>query len=218
VKTESQIKRRLWPWLIVLALAIAALVCAFFCDAAVASRVNTNASAHVKHWAVVVSRVGDWPAHVALGVVGVAAAFFARRRDWLRIFLAMLIACALAGIGARIIKIATGRARPSIKTETMWNGPQFRANYNAFPSGHTASSAAFFASLVLARRKLGAPFLLIPLLIALARILSGAHYLSDVTFAAALGLACALLTSRLLSTSQPLNPSTNHGCQQQLHS
>jgi membrane-associated phospholipid phosphatase len=31
-------------------------------------------------------------------------------------------------------------------------------------------------------------------LIAAARIVAGAHYLSDVTFAAALGIACAILT------------------------
>ncbi len=164
-----------------------------------------------------VSRIGDWPAHVAVGAIGAAVAFYFRRKDWLRIFLAMLIACALAGIGARVIKIATGRARPSIKTEMGWNGPRLHANYNAFPSGHTASSAAFFFSLFFARRKIGSSFLLIPLIIAAARIIAGAHYLSDVTFAAALGIASAVLAWRFLlnlSTSQPLN---HAGCQQQGH-
>jgi membrane-associated phospholipid phosphatase len=203
VKTESEITPLIW--LVVLALTAISLLSAFFFDASVVSWVSSYTSAHLKHSAALMSRVGDWPAHVALAVIGAAVALFVGRRDWLRIFLAMLIACALAGIAARVIKIAAGRARPTVRTETMWNGLRFHDRYNAFPSGHTASSTAFFASLALARRKVGAPLLLIPALIGAARIFAGAHYLSDVTFAAALGVACALLTWRFL----PLKLSTS---------
>ena len=140
-----------------------------------------------------VSRVGDWPAHALAGAIGIAIAFALRSKAWMRIFIAMLVALALAGITTRAIKIATGRARPSVKTEAHWNGPQFSSKYHAFPSGHTASSTAFFVALFLARKKLGAPLLLIPILIALSRMIVGAHYLSDVTFAAILGVICALL-------------------------
>src|SRR5207249_7188490 len=111
----------------------------------------------------------------------------------MRIFLAMLVALALAGVTGRVVKFATGRARPSVQTEVHWNGPRWSSKYHAFPSGHTASSTAFFVALFLKRKKIGAPLLLIPVLIALSRLIVGAHYLSDVTFAAILGGLCAML-------------------------
>jgi undecaprenyl-diphosphatase len=211
VKTESEIARRRKIGVLFVTFVLAAVALALWADAAFASWINSHTSASLKRTAIVISRIGDWPAHVAVGVIGLAIAFLARRRDWMRIFLAMLIACALAGVAARVIKIATGRARPLIQTERAWNGPRFSAAYNAFPSGHTASSTAFFAALFFARRRIGAPFLLIPIIIAAARILAGAHFLSDVIFAAALGIACAVLTCRVIlnrSTVQALNPST----------
>jgi membrane-associated phospholipid phosphatase len=207
VKTENEIRPRHIA-IVLIALVLVAIALMFWADGFVASWINAHTTSSLKHVSFVVSRIGDWPAHVAAGLIGMAVAFLAQRRDWMRIFLTMLIACALAGVSARVIKIATGRARPSVKTESVWNGPKFSANYNAFPSGHTASSSAFFAALFIARRKIGAPFLLIPIMIAAARVLSGAHYLSDVIFAVALGIACAALTCRVIlnrSTTQPLN-------------
>ncbi len=144
-----------------------------------------------------------WIALVVTAVIALIAAFLLESKAWMRIFLAMLIALALAGVTTRAIKIATGRARPSVKTEAQWNGPQFRSKFHAFPSGHTASSTAFFVALFLARKKIGAPLLLIPILIALSRMIVGAHYLSDVTFAAILGVICALLVAHWLSIRNP---------------
>jgi membrane-associated phospholipid phosphatase len=208
VKTESEIACRRNIFIVLLALVLGAIALMFWADGFVASWVSAHTVASLKRASVVASRIGDWPTHVAIGLIGLAAASLAHRRDWMRIFLAMLIACALAGVAARVIKIATGRARPMVKTEQTWNGPRLHANYNAFPSGHTASSTAFFATLFLARRRFGAPFLIIPLIITTARVLAGAHYLSDVVFATALGIACAILTWHVtlnLSTSQSLN-------------
>src|SRR5439155_5890076 len=127
------------------------------------------------------------------GTIGIAIALAAGSRTWMRIFLAMLVALALAGVTTRAIKIATGRARPSVKTEARWNGPQLSSKYHAFPSGHTASSTAFFVALFLARKRLGAPLLLIPILIAVSRMIIGVHYLSDVTVAVVVGVIFALL-------------------------
>jgi membrane-associated phospholipid phosphatase len=196
VKTESQITAKIW--MLVATLALASGVLALFFDARAAIWINIYSPAYLKHAAEVASRIGDWPAHVAVGLLGAAVACLGQRRDWVRIFLAMLIACALAGIAARVIKIGTGRARPLVKTESTWSGPRLDPKYNAFPSGHTASSTAFFVALFLARKKIGVPFLFIPIVIAAARVIAGAHYLSDVTFATALGVTCALLTSKAM--------------------
>ena len=205
MKTEAEITRvrstKIWIALVVLA--VIALVAAFFLDQSAAAWITAHSSLELKRVMRIVSRVGDWPAHVIAGLIGIAIAFAVGSKAWMRIFLAMIIALALAGITTRAIKIATGRARPSVKTEAHWNGPQFSSKYHAFPSGHTASATAFFVALFLARKKQGAPLLLIPILIALSRMIAGAHYLSDVTFAAILGVICAVFVAHWLSIRNP---------------
>lgn len=201
MKTEAEITRA-QPrkiWIALIATAVVALLAAFFLDQATANWINAHSSPELRQMMRMVSRVGDWPAHMIAGTIGIAIAFAVGSKAWMKIFLAMLLALAIAGITTRAIKIATGRARPSVKTEARWNGPQLSSKYHAFPSGHTASSIAFFGALFLARKKIGAPLLLIPILIALSRMIVGAHYLSDVTFAAIIGVICAFLAVSWLS-------------------
>jgi membrane-associated phospholipid phosphatase len=190
-------------WIALIVMAVIALLAAFCLDQSTAAWLNAHSSPQLKRVMQIVSRVGDWPVHAIAGTIGIAIAFVTKSKVWVRIFLAMLIALALAGVTTRAIKIATGRVRPSVKTEAQWNGPQFSSKYHAFPSGHTASSTAFFVALFLARKKISAPLLLIPILIALSRMIVGAHYLSDVIFAAILGVICALLVAHWLSIGNP---------------
>jgi undecaprenyl-diphosphatase len=145
-----------------------------------------------------VSRLGDWPEHFALGLLLTGVAWWRGSQKWTRVFLSMLIALAIAGVAGRGIKIATGRARPSVKLEQVLNRSRFSSKFHAFPSGHVAASTAFFAVLLFANWRIGLGSLLIPLLIGFSRIYIGAHYLSDVVFAAILGVLCALLMARLL--------------------
>ena len=211
MKTEAEITpaspRQIWIALIVTA--VIALIAAFLLDQATANWITTHSSPELKRMMRIVSRVGDWPAHAIAGAIGFAIALVMGSKAWMRIFLAMLIALALAGVTTRVIKIATGRARPSVKTEARWNGPQLSSKYHAFPSGHTASSTAFFVALFLARKKIGGPLLLIPILIAASRMILGAHYLSDVTFAAIIGVFSALLVARWLAISNPESAAGN---------
>jgi len=205
VKTETEITSSRFPkiWIALAIVALIALVAAFFLDHAVADWIGAHSSPELKRVMQIVSRVGDWPAHFFAGLIGIGVAFLVKSKAWVRIFLAMLIALAIAGVTGRVVKFATGRARPSVKTEVHWNGPRFSSKYHAFPSGHVAASTAFFATLFLARKRIGAPSLLIPVLIGLSRMIIGAHYLSDVTFAAILGVISALLAAHWLSIHNP---------------
>ena len=153
-----------------------------------------NVMQHVSHY-------GDWWTHVLLGLVLLAMAWWRKNKKWSRVFLAMLIACALAGAGARVIKITTGRARPSVKTELTWSGPSLSSKYHAFPSGHTASSTAFFGVLLFVCWRVGIACMLVPMLIAFSRMYVAAHYLSDVVFAAMLGALCAFIVARAMKVS-----------------
>lgn len=175
------------------------LAAAFVLDGAVVGWIGQHQTGAGVAFMRKVSRWGDWPSHVILAALGTAIAYGFGSRSWRTIFLAMLIACAVAGLASRTIKIAAGRSRPSVKLNAGWTGPSVESNYHAFPSGHTACSTAFFGVLCLAKRRIGFVLLPIPILIATSRIYLNAHYLSDVVFAAILGIVCAVLVWRLVS-------------------
>src|SRR5207244_12830168 len=80
-----------------------------------------------------VSLYGDWPLHLALGLLLLGIAWQRQGKKWMRIFLSMLMALAIAGVIGRGIQLATGRARPSISSEQVRN--RFSAKYNAFNCG-----------------------------------------------------------------------------------
>jgi undecaprenyl-diphosphatase len=182
------------------------LLVSFALDASAYSWIAQHQDPNVKSLMHRVSRIGDWPGHVILGLILLLLAFWRGNKKWTRIFLAMLIACAIAGSANRVIKVAVGRARPDVHAKVeSWHGPQLSSRYNSFPSGHTAASTAFFASLALASWRIGIPLLVIPLLIAFSRMYVAAHYLSDVVAAALIATLVAVLTDAWLV--QPLrNP------------
>lgn len=181
-----------------IAIASVLLALAFWLDPVVHAWVIEQQSTAGKKFMEAVSRWGDWPSHVVAGFFLAGIARLRKNKKWARIFLSMLIACAVAGAAARIVKISVGRARPSVKTEEIWSGPRLSSKYHAFPSGHTASSTAFFAVVLFVNWRIGLACLPIPLLIAGSRIYVGAHYLSDVVAAALLGVLVALLVARLM--------------------
>jgi undecaprenyl-diphosphatase len=181
-----------------LAVVIAALLVAasFYLDTSARAWMTAHRDLGMRSFMQAVSRYGDWPEHVALGLALVGVAYWRGNKRWVRIFTAMIVACALAGAVARVVKISTGRARPSVQTEAGWNGPRFSPRFNSFPSGHTAASTAFFATLAFAGWRLGFGLLAIPLLIAFSRMYIAAHYLSDVVCAALIGVAIAWFIAR----------------------
>jgi membrane-associated phospholipid phosphatase len=185
-------------WLIGIVIAAVFIAVAFYFDGAARSWIGQHQTRTLKVFMRNVSRLGDWTEHFAVGIGLLAVAWWRHSKKWIRVFFAMLVALALAGASARVVKIAAGRARPSIKTEEIWNGMKFSSRYHAFPSGHVAASTAFFAVLALANWRLGLLCLPIPLLIGFSRMYVAAHYLSDVVCAAVLGLLCALITTHLL--------------------
>jgi membrane-associated phospholipid phosphatase len=183
-------------WYLIFSAAALAIFASFYFDASAQKWIAEHQNIGAKTFMQGASRYGDWPEHITLGLVFLALAWWRRSKRWRQIAVAMVLACALAGAATRVIKISTGRARPSVQTEAGWNGPRFSPRYNAFPSGHTAASTAFFATLALASWRIGLGFLAIPLLIAFSRMYVAAHYLSDVVCAAIIGLVTAYCVAR----------------------
>jgi len=190
-------------------IAVIVVIVAFHFDDAMRNFVAQHQSRAAKNFMRNVSRLGDWTEHFVLGAALAAIAWLRGSKKWTRVFISMLLALALAGAAARVIKIATGRTRPSVKIEAQhltsqgagWNGPRLSERFHAFPSGHTAASTAFFAVLLFAHWRIALACLPIPLLIGFSRMYVGAHYLSDVVAAALLGLLCAIFVARLLPSS-----------------
>jgi membrane-associated phospholipid phosphatase len=190
-------------WLIGIVIAAIIVIVAFHFDDAMRNFIAQHQTYAAKNFMRHVSRLGDWTEHFALGAALAAIAWWRGNKKWTRVFISMLLALALAGAAARVVKIAAGRARPSVKSEEVWNGPRFSSKYHAFPSGHTAAATAFFAVLLFANWRIGLACLPIPILIGFSRMYVGAHYLSDVVCAALFGFLCALLAARLLPSEIP---------------
>jgi undecaprenyl-diphosphatase len=178
-------------WFLVFPAAALLLLASFYADAGVHAWMTQQQWPALRSFMQAVSKYGDWPEHVALGLALLGIAFWRGNKHWQHIFAAMIIACALAGVAARVVKISTGRARPTVQTQAEWNGPRLSPRYNSFPSGHTAASTAFFATLAFASWRIGAGFLVIPILIAFSRMYVAAHHLSDVVCAAMIGVMAA---------------------------
>ena len=204
MKTETENASRWLGRIVLIGLSTGAIGLALLADAHVAMWINAHSSGALQRFMHIVSRVGDWPGHVLVGLIMIAVAWLSGSKRWTRIFLAVLIACALAGIVARVGKIAIGRPRPSIHVEQTWNGPSLHSKFNAFPSGHTAASTAFFVTLLIAAGwRIGIPLLIVPLLIAASRMIVAAHYLSDVVGGFAVGVIAAFLVADWMRVRSP---------------
>jgi membrane-associated phospholipid phosphatase len=185
-------------WLIGVAIAAAAVGAAFYFDETVWTFLRQHQNRDMYNFMRNVSRFGDWPLHAVLGLLLLGTAWIRGSSKWSRVFLAMLLAMALAGLAGQVIKRTIPRARPSVHSDARWGGPHFSSKYHSFPSGHVGASTAFFGVLLLASRRIGLACFGVPILIGFSRMYIGAHYLSDVVCAAILGFFCSLVVAHLL--------------------
>jgi membrane-associated phospholipid phosphatase len=185
-------------WLIGIIITGIAIALSFHFDDSVRDFMMEHQNSAIRNFMRYVSLLGDWPTHAAVGLVLLGFAWRRGSEEWTRIFLAMLLAMMLAGVVGTVIKRTVPRARPSVHADIVWGGPRFSSKYESFPSGHVGASTAFFAVLLIARRRVGLACLPIPILIGFSRMYIGAHYLSDVVCAAVLGTLCALVVAYFL--------------------
>jgi membrane-associated phospholipid phosphatase len=190
------------PFLIaVLMLAATLLVIAsFLIDTPVEQGVR---AANGGHWcrsplATAVSRYGDWPELMLVGGAGYLLARRAGSIRWQRLLLSAMIASTLAGMTVNASRLTTGRTRPRAEAPQGWYGPRHdaqwligKADFNSFPSGHTATAVGFAGVLLFGAPAWGAIAIAIAGLIAYSRILLGAHHPSDVMAATVVSLAVA---------------------------
>lgn len=100
-----------------------------------------------------------------------------------------------AYLSADLSKPHFGRLRPFEAAQQGGSDVWF-TGASSFPSGHTAYYAGLTLPIVLLFPRL-LPLLLLPVLVAVQRVLSGDHYFSDVTASIAIAALASLLLARL---------------------
>lgn len=107
-----------------------------------------------------------------------------------------LAAGALALLVNQAIGKAWARERPfaAHPSAHVWGG---RSHDPSFPSDHASAAFAIAFAILLFDRLAGALFLVAALLIAVGRVVVGAHYPADVAAGLVVGLVCALFVVRL---------------------
>jgi len=192
-------KRRFLAPVLLTLLGAGAIALSFLLDAPLESLVL---QANGGHWSTsraiaLLSRYGDWPELMLVGAAGFLLARKLRNVRWQRILLSAMIASTLAGMAVNASRLTTGRTRPRV-AEQGWYGPRHdgkwligMADFNSFPSGHTATAMGFAGVILFAAPPWGVVALVCAGSVALARILLGAHHPSDVVSASVLALALA---------------------------
>lgn len=151
--------------------------------------------ANAARWLSALGQGGYWIVLVfAIGLTAVV-----RKKEAVATW-SLRTAAAIAGVGlaANLLKVIAGRARPRALDEGVWGFHFFEVGYrlNSFPSGHAAVAAAVATSIFLARPAAWPAAAVLWLLLAGGRVLTGAHFVSDVLAGGAVGIAVTVLVSR----------------------
>jgi membrane-associated phospholipid phosphatase len=184
-------------WLLLIGVVLA--IVSFRFDDACWAWIREHQQSGLLRLAGILSKYGDWPELMLMGLLGVAVAWWARRRKAVKVLLCMLIASTIAGGVVNTVRLTTGRSRPNaVQIPQGWFGLRrngewllFKNKYHAFPSGHSASAFAFFGVLAFAYRRIGWCFLGPAAAIGWSRIYLGAHHLSDVLVGMIVGMVFA---------------------------
>jgi len=111
-----------------------------------------------------------------------------------------ILAFVLAWVLADIFKNFFPTVRPFL---TNGNSPLvlFPGDNGAFPSGHTASSFALAMTIFKHDRKVGSLYIVLAILIGVARVLANVHYPIDILGGVVLGIIVATLVGKMHLTS-----------------
>lgn len=180
-------------WLVVLATLVVIGVCILFFDTRIAQAMPRWVDHHptVATLERIAFHMGDWTlAPVLLGVVLVIAG-----RRWLCFLSAFVLAYLVRTGGVELLKWGTGRPRPrQMDGLTVFYGPS--AKYHAFPSGHAAFAFMFATMLSAWWPRWRVLWYGLATYVSLSRMISDAHFLSDIIMGGLIGVLSALLILR----------------------
>jgi membrane-associated phospholipid phosphatase len=187
-------------WVLIGMLAVGTIVASFLLDGPVNRIVLEGNQGHWSTSRIVeaLSCYGDWPELMLLGGLGYFLAHRLRNVRWQRLLLSAMIASTLSGMAVNASRLTTGRTRPRATADQGWYGPYHdsrwligKADFNSFPSGHTATAVGFAGVLLFGAPLWGIPAMAAAAAVAISRILLGAHHPSDVITAGTIALVVA---------------------------
>jgi undecaprenyl-diphosphatase len=138
----------------------------------------------------VISQRGDFytGGAVIIGAMLLGGWIFKNRRFRV-LAVAMLLSCAVAGVGSLLLRVGSGRPRPSAGVPDGLYGLVWKTHktgltlpdydYQSFPSGHTTTAVATAAPAVVMLPALGVPLMAAAVAVAWARFELHRHNLSD---------------------------------------
>ncbi len=103
----------------------------------------------------------------------------------------------------QLLKRVRWRDRPNIAILPPRRVARRMPTSSSFPSGHSASAAAFATAVAIEHRPLGAAVGIAAAAVAASRVVTGAHHPSDVVVGIGVGAAIALLGARLVPPAGP---------------
>lgn len=154
-----------------------------------------TAAADAAHGALMKHFIGLPIIFLALGLA-FAIGRYALKKKEATIFLILLLTHEFSMVLANVLKGAVHRLRPEAQFGAGYPGSGLWAtgpHNDSFPSYHTAVYFSLFWPLALAFPRWRVPLLVLPGLIALGRLVLGAHYVSDVWFSLWLVVALTFL-------------------------
>jgi undecaprenyl-diphosphatase len=197
---------------------IALLVCAaIFATAMLGDESITIAMRDVAPWVKdvfrLITRLGESGWIFALAALIFVGALLARRRglgarmDAALGLLAgraffIIAVNAVSGLLSLAIKMTFGRARPRLYDSF---GPfhfdlfSMKSSVLSFPSGHAVTAFATAAALAFMAPRAAKPLLFVAVLVGVSRVVTGAHYPSDVIAGLAIGVATVVFMRRAFS-------------------
>ena len=137
----------------------------------------------------------------------VAAAIVLRRpRHVLGAVLGVVLAAYVAGAAIELVKLFVERARPEevLGGQVLLAEGRSWAHLASFPSGHLIVTTAMASAAAVALPILRKPLIVYVALIALTRVLFGAHFPLDVLAGAVLGYEIGLFSTRLMASARLL--------------
>ncbi|UKJ62858.1 phosphatase PAP2 family protein [Cellulosimicrobium cellulans] len=154
------------------------------------------------------STVADHSVLWAGASLGIAATGRRGREAALRGYGSLLVASVLANV---VGKTAFGGERPSLQPLPLWRRLADPPTSPSFPSGHSASAAAFVTGVAIEWPTLGLALAPLAGAVMYSRLHTGSHWFSDVAVGAALGAGVALVGRALVPGGAERGPDVPAG-------
>ena len=165
-------------------------------------------SVYLKEFFVDITRLGSSSWYFAISVIGFGVVYLNKRLGFIKIekqkkisnfFISSFFYILVVGIVTQVLKHIIGRPRPNhtnFEDSFGFNFFTFDSNFHSFPSGHSSTIFIICFILVATFPKLKYFFYLLASVIALSRVVVGAHFFTDIVAGAIL----ALISFKIINT------------------